>query len=97
MNATSTFATPRSPGPVFSTHTARQQAVWNSGNHAVTGTTTERAALFGPFRLLRRNSSCRKVKIPSGRQSGPGNPTLGKRIPPVPDLALPLHSTGAKP
>jgi hypothetical protein len=32
-----------------------------------------------------------------GRQSGPGNPTLGQPIPPVPDLALPSHSTGAKP
>jgi hypothetical protein len=61
------------------------------------GITTERAALFGPFCLLRRNSSCRNVETPFGRQPGPGNPTLGKRIPPVPDLALPLHSTGAKP
>jgi hypothetical protein len=65
------------------------------GQPCLIGTTTERAALFGPFRLLRRNSSCRNVETPFGRQSGPGHPTL--RIPPVPDLALPLHSTGAKP
>ena len=97
MNATSTFATPPIARSGFSTHTARQPAAWNPGDHAVTGTTTERAALFGAFRLLRRNSSCRKVKTPFGRQSGPGNPTLGKHIPPVPDIALPLHSTGAKP
>ena len=67
------------------------------GQPCLIGTTTERTALFGPFRLLRRNSSCRKAKTPFGRQSDPGNPSLGKRIPPVPDFALPLHSTGAKP
>jgi hypothetical protein len=52
MNATSTFATPPIARSGFSTHTARQQAAWSLGDHAVTGTTTERAALFGAFRLL---------------------------------------------
>ena len=30
------------------------------GQPCLIGTTTERATLFGPFRLLRRNSACRK-------------------------------------
>ena len=34
MNATSTFATPPIARSGFSTHTARQQAAWNSGDHA---------------------------------------------------------------
>jgi hypothetical protein len=87
MNATSTFADPPVARSGFSTHTARQQAAWNPGDHAVTGTTTERAALFGAFRLLRRNSS--------GRKGCPLRSVAAQA--PVPDLALPSHSTGAKP
>jgi hypothetical protein len=80
---------PRSPGPVFSTHTARQQAAWNPGDHAVTGTTTERAALFGAFRLLPAQQF-RPEGLPLRRM-------FHQRIPPLPDLDLPSHSTGAKP
>ena len=47
MNATSTFAAPPIARSGFSTHTARQQAAWNPGDHTVTGITTERTALFG--------------------------------------------------
>lgn len=98
MNAAGTFATPPVARFDFSKHTARQQAPWNSGNHAVTGTTTKRAAWFGPFRLLPPQRLLPEGENPAfGRQAGPGNPTLGQRIPPVFDLALPLHSTGAKP
>ena len=93
MNATSTFADPPVARSGFSTHTARQQAAWNPGDHAVTGTTTERAALFGAFRLsLRRNY------VPAGLgEPPPQERRPGRRPPPVPDLALPSHSTGAKP
>ena len=34
MNATSIFATPPIARSGFSTHTARQQAAWNLGDHA---------------------------------------------------------------
>lgn len=82
MNATRNFATPTVARSDFSTRTAWQPAARSLGDHTVIGTTTERAAWFGRFRLVRR--------------TGPGNPTPGERIPP-PDLALRLHSTGAKP
>lgn len=87
---------PGRPARFFEPHGAATGCL-ELGQPCLIGTTTERAALFGPFCLLRRNSSCRNVETPFGRQPAPGNPTLGKRIPPVPDLALPLHSTGAKP
>ena len=128
MNATSTFATPPVARSGFSTHTARQQAAWNPGNHAVTGTTTERAALFGAFRLLpaqqlrpdglpphgeeRRSAvyaACARLARDSSRpdvaailRDAPAALLRMRRMfhqhfPPVPDLALPSHSTGAKP
>jgi len=98
MNAAGTFCTPPVARSDYSTQMARPQVAWNPGDHAVTGTTTERAAWFGPFRLLPPQRLLPEGENPAfGRQAGPGNPTLGKRIPPVFDLALPLHSTGAKP
>jgi hypothetical protein len=133
MNATSTFATPPIARSGFSTHTARQQAAWSSGDHAVTGTTTERAALFGAFRLLpaqqllpdglpphgeeRRSAvyaACSRLAAMrriSNHEARPWPPILRdapaallrmrrmfhQNFPPVPDLALPSHSTGAKP
>jgi hypothetical protein len=38
------------------------------GQPCLIGTTTERAALFGPFRLLRRNSACRTGCPPHGEE-----------------------------
>jgi len=52
MNAISSLATRPVARPDCSTTNVRQQAAWSSGNHGVIGTMTERAALFGPFRLL---------------------------------------------
>jgi hypothetical protein len=68
MNATSTFATPPIARSGFSTHTARQQAAWSSGDHAVTGTTTERAALFGAFRLLPAQQLLPDGLLPRGEE-----------------------------
>ena len=97
MNATSTFATPPIARSGFSTPHGAATGRLEPRRPCRDWTTTERAALFGAFRLLRRNGSGRKVKTPFGRQSGAGNPTLGQHIPPVPDIALPSQSTGAKP
>ena len=118
MNATSTFATPPIARSGFSTHTARQQAAWSLGDHAVTGTTTERAALFGAFRLLpaqqllpdglpphgeeRRVSNHEARPWPPILRDAPAALLRMRRVfhqhfPPVPDLALSSHSTGAKP
>ena len=97
MNATSTLATPTVARSVFSTRTARQQAAWNPGDHAVTGTTTERAAWFGSFRLFPARQLLPDADPPFGRPSGRRHPSGDARIPPAPDLAPLSHRTGAKP
>ena len=101
MNATSTFAAPPIARSGFSTHTARQQAAWSLGDHAVTGTTTERTALFGASRLLPAQQFLPDGENPtwSGRSHNGFSleHPVDQRIPPVPDLALSSHSTGAKP
>ena len=58
--------------PDFSTMMARQWTAWNSGGHAVTGTTTERAALFGPFRRVRREQFPPEGEKPIWPAIGPG-------------------------
>jgi hypothetical protein len=68
MNATSTSATPAIARSGFSTHTARQRAAWSSGDHAATGTTTERAALFGAFRLLPAQQLLPDGLLPRGEE-----------------------------
>jgi hypothetical protein len=104
VNGTSTFATPPVALSDYSTQTARHQVAWNPGDHAVTGTTTERAALFAAPRLLRRNRSGRTgcplmVRSAAPQFTQPADAWLHcdssrtKR----PDRALPSQSTGATP
>jgi hypothetical protein len=96
MNATSTFATPPVAGPIF--RPTRRGNRPPGARATMPDWNNDRTPCFvRPVPPLRRKRSCRRVKTPFGRQPGPGNPTLGQRIAPVPDLALPLHSTGAKP
>jgi hypothetical protein len=94
MNATSTFAPPTVARSGFDVHVTADGRL-ELGQPS--GTTTERAALFGPFRVFPAQQLMPQADPPSGRQSAPGKAAPDERIPPVPDLALRLHSTGAKP